>query len=245
LKFPPQAHWKGFPLLFLELLMVLFAQLTMTLGRTGAKFVMLFGFIFIALGLILFINWAFEYLFDIRIAQGTILRRRQQYADAITNKAAKRKIELYGELPRKATKLDVAGLERWCAGSPQDWAALYKLSELYEAAGDLKNFVRCREKVLKEMPRKGTGAEMATEWHRVADVYLELKDMEGARLGLEYFANQFSQTPEAGLARQRIARMTGNAPAPPVITGVNTNPFIQPEDHLAAPRSRKRLPPEI
>ena len=227
--------------MLVELLMALSAQLVGLVGVTGMKIVFVLGLILLVGGTILFINWAFEYLFDIRVAQGTILRRRQQYADAVLEKEARRKVEIFGALHRKAAKLDAPRLERWCKEHPQDWAAFYRLSELYEASGDFINFVRYREKVLKEMPRKGTGPEMATEWHHLADVYLqELKDLEGARLGLEYFAHQFSMTPEAKLARQRIDRMTGNLPPKPAEGSTEAAP---PENIVV--HSRKRLPPEI
>jgi hypothetical protein len=184
--------------MFLELLMVLFVQIAAVVGPTGAKVAVL---LFLILGTALFIfvfNWVFEYLFDISVSPRTILRHRNRIDDAVKEKAAQRKIELYGKLNWKTQRLNLAKLEHWCEEHTDDWAAWYKLSEMYEAAGDFRNFTRCREAVLKGLPSKGTSAEMAMEWHHVADAYLlELKDAEAARLALEYFVHHFSQTPEA------------------------------------------------
>lgn len=192
-------------MMFLEILIALFIQLTLYVGYFGAILLVLFAAIIAGITVNLLTHWVVEHFLG--MGARTPFKRKEESAGE-----RKKRLEPYGKLDKRALKLDADGLERWCEERPEDVAALHELCERCLGAQDQPRYARHRERFLRIAPFE-IPAEHAMQCHLLADLYAgPLRDPAKACDALKIILDRFPRTSEAQMARKRLERIEEGLP---------------------------------
>lgn len=181
----------------LEILIVLFAQLTAMFGMVGAIVVVCLGSAAAALLACYLTNMLVNAVTGFGGGGYSRVKEKQKQA-----KAAK--------FSRKAKKLAQMGndaLKRWCEKNSNDMDALRELCGRCQQKGDIEGYVCSRERLLELDPEMDV-PQRAAYSHQLADLCLNLlHDQARARRILEQFVARFPQSEEASHTRKRLERI--------------------------------------
>jgi hypothetical protein len=178
--------------MFLELFIVLFAQLASLFGTVGAFVVVISAAIIAGVVAVWFSRWLINDFFS--MGSGKSFSQREREKAEIKKSRAKKKFE----------NMDDATLDAWCDKHPKERDILKMFCERLLEKEDYAGYARHRERYLATENTKNLD-ELAIATHRLADLCLEkLRDPKKTREVLEGFVSRFPNTPQAQWMRERI-----------------------------------------
>jgi len=180
-------------MLFLELLIVLFAQLTAVFGTFGAFVIVLTSAGFGVAFTYWFVNWIVDNFFGM----GKTLP--PDYAERREGRGGKR--------GRQLEAMDIPHLQRVIDSHPEDVAAARVLCEKLRTSGQNSEYADALRHILK-VDNEMDLQERATRHHQLADLYMgPLGCPELGCRALAEFIERHAETNEGKMMQKRLTRI--------------------------------------
>jgi hypothetical protein len=181
--------------MFIELLIAVYIEMTLYLGKPGALVVLLIAGGVAAFGAWWIANWfTLSFLGMGTSYTSTEIKERKH------EQTQKEKLEA----------LHVHDLQKYVNGHARDLLARRMLADRYKQGGDYMSYCREAEKLLNM--EKGLNREqISMRHHQLADTYLgQMRNPAEARRVLLDFIDRYPDSPQARLTRKRIDRIAAS-----------------------------------
>ncbi len=178
--------------MLIEILIGLYIQLTIYLGKPGALAVLLIAGGVAVLGAWWIANW-FTLSF---LGMGTSYKS-SEIKEMKRERTQKEKLEA----------LHVHDLQEYVKSHPKEVIPRRILAERYKQGGDYMSYCREAERLI-ELEKGLKREQVSMRYHQLADVYLgQMRNPAEARRVLQDFIDKYPDTPQARLTQKRIDRI--------------------------------------